>query len=171
MKKIFRPKNALWLVALAALFAFLGSLFAQFGLGKTPCNLCILQRMLVVAVGITAFALALASTIWKKSGKGSKIFINILASLPMLAGASVAMKQIYIQTLPPALVPACGSPLEFMIKTMPLTDVLQTVLAGSSDCAKIETLMWIPIPWWSFTFFVGSLIFIWGSWLFVGRKS
>lgn len=171
MKKLFLPKNVLWLVALASLFAFLGSLFAQFGLGKTPCNLCILQRMLVVSTGITAFVLALVLTVWKKAGKGSKTFINILASLPIIAGAGVALKQVYIQTLPPDLIPACGSPLEFMMKTMPLTDVLQTVLAGSSDCAKVETLMWLPIPWWSATFFIGSLIFLWASWLIIGRKS
>ena len=172
MYRLFQTKNVLWLIVLASVGGVLSSLFIQFVLGKQPCNLCILQRIMVVVVGVVALFLVLSLTfVWKKQGSVGKVIVNILASIPTIIGAGVAIQQIYIQSLPPDQVPACGSPLEFMLETMPVADAIQQVLYGSGECAKVETFIWLPIPWWSLAFFSGALIFIWASWFFVGRKS
>ncbi len=171
MRKLFYTKNVLWLIALGGAGSFFASLFIQFVLGKQPCNLCILQRIMVVVVAIVALLLASLLTFgWKKIGSVGKVVVNILMSIPACIGAAVATQQIYIQSLPPEQVPACGSPLEFMLNTMPITEAIQQVLYGSGECAKVETFLWLPIPWWSLAFFSGVVIFIWTSWFAVGRK-
>ncbi len=172
IKNFLHTKTVLWLVTLAAVGSLLASLFIQFGLNKQPCNLCILQRIMVGVVGVVAFLLAIwASFIRPNMQKCGKIITNIILSIPACVGAGIAIQHIYIQSLPPDQVPACGSPIDFMIKTMPVTDVLQQVLMGSGECAKVDTFLWVPIPWWSLLFFGGTLVFIWGSWLWAGRKS
>ena len=172
MKKLFQAKSVIWLVALGGFGCVLASLFIQFVLGKQPCNLCILQRILVFIVGCVALFLAiLVTVVFKKTGKKGMLLCNFVLSIPALAGAAVAIQHIYIQSLPLGSVQACGSPIEFMMRTMPITEVIQKVLAGSGECQTVETFLWLPIPIWSLLFFGGSFIFIWSSWFFVGRKN
>jgi hypothetical protein len=69
---------------------------------------------------------------------------------PALAAIGVALRQLYIQSLPPDSVPACGASLDFMLKVFPLTDVLLTkVLTGSGECAKIDwRFLGLAMPAW-----------------------
>ena len=39
-------------------------------------------------------------------------------------GAALAARHIYIQSLPPELVPDCIPPLEYLVRTFPVTDIL-----------------------------------------------
>jgi disulfide bond formation protein DsbB len=61
----------------------------------------------------------------------------------------VAARQLYIQSLPPDAVPACGASLDFMLKVFPLTDVLVKVLTGSGECAKVDwRFLGLAMPAW-----------------------
>ena len=66
-----------------------------------------------------------------------------------LATAAVAVRHLYIQSLPPGTVAACGASLDFMLKVFPLTDVLVKVLTGSGECAKVEwRFLGLAMPAW-----------------------
>ena len=137
-----RSENFLGAVACAALLAF--AYFAQFVMHLEPCPLCIFQRIGVFAIGVI-FALAAAHD---PAGWGRRVYA-VLFGLASLATSGVAVRHLYIQSLPPGTVAACGASLDFMLKVFPLTDVLVKVLTGSGECAKIEwRFMGLSMPAW-----------------------
>jgi disulfide bond formation protein DsbB len=69
--------------------------------------------------------------------------------LASLATIGVAARHLYIQSLPPGTIAACGASLDFMLKVFPLTDVLVKVLTGSGECAKVTwRFLGIAMPGW-----------------------
>ncbi len=137
-----RTANALGFLACAALLAY--AYYAQYVLHLEPCPLCIFQRVGIFAVGVV-FALAAAHD---PANWGRRVYAGLI-SLAALATAGVAIRQLYIQSLPPGTVAACGASLDFMLKVFPLTDVLVKVLTGSGECAKVEwRFLGLAMPGW-----------------------
>jgi disulfide bond formation protein DsbB len=61
----------------------------------------------------------------------------------------VALRHLYVQSLPPGTIAACGASLDFMLQVFPLTDVLVKVLTGSGECAKINwRFLGLAMPAW-----------------------
>ncbi len=82
------------------------------------------------------------------AGWGRRVYAGLLG-LASLATAGVAVRHLYIQSLPPGTVAACGASLDFMLKVFPLTDVLVKVLTGSGECAKVEwRFLGLAMPAW-----------------------
>jgi disulfide bond formation protein DsbB len=137
-----RAANSLGAFACAALLAY--AYYAQFVMHLEPCPLCIFQRVGVFAIGVFFAAAALHDPVsW-----GRRAYAALLA---LAAGATigVAARQLYIQSLPPDAVPACGASLDFMLKVFPLTDVLVKVLTGSGECAKVNwRFLGLAMPAW-----------------------
>lgn len=152
-------KHAVGIVALIGLIGTCGSFFAQYVLHLNPCPLCIFQRVAVFSLGL----FALLTWLFLSRGRGKSIFGAIFTSLPALFGLGVALRQIYIQHLPPSEVPACGPGLNFMAKTLPFQEMVAKVLTGSGECAKVETILAIPLPVWSTILFSTALIILWGG--------
>ena len=153
-------KKHLWLIVLVSAVVIAAALYSQYVLKMDPCPLCIFQRVAVIFVGL--FALLMAVLPQRKSGMG--LFSAVLISIPALIGLGIAIRQRYIQGLPPSEVPACGPGLDFMMDTLPLQGVIQTVLSGSGECAAVEYVMGVPLPIWSALFFVFAILVAWGGW-------
>lgn len=166
MQKFLHPRSVLALLAAAAICGVASSLYAQYVLLFTPCPLCIFQRVGVMGVGV--FALVFAVFFPKQLGW--QIFANLCISIVAVFGATIAIRQLWIQSLPPANVPVCGPGLNFMLEHMPITQVLSRVFYGSGECAAVSRLFGLPLPWWSLLFFSGVLLFLWGAWFLVGRN-
>ena len=151
-----RSANFLGLLACAGLLAY--ALFAQFMLHLAPCPLCIFQRVGVFAIALLFAAAAVHDPI----GWGRRVYAALLA-LASLATIGVAARQLYIQSLPPDSVPACGASLEFMLKVFPLTEVLSKVLTGSGECAKIDwRFLGLAMPAW--VLICALCLGAWGLW-------
>jgi protein dithiol:quinone oxidoreductase len=151
-----RAANSLGLAACAGLLAY--AYYAQSVMHLEPCPLCIFQRVGVFATGIL-FALAAAHD---PAGWGRRIYAVLIA---LAAGVTigVAARQVYIQSLPPDAVPACGASLDFMLKVFPLTDVLSKVLTGSGECAKINwRFLGLAMPAW--VLICAACLCAWGLW-------
>ena len=137
-----RTANGLGVLACAALLAY--AYYAQYGMHLEPCPLCIFQRVGIFAIGVI-FAIASAHD---PAGWGRRVYAALLG-LASLATAGVAVRHLYIQSLPPGTVAACGASLDFMLKVFPLTDVLVKVLTGSGECAKVEwRFLGLAMPAW-----------------------
>jgi protein dithiol:quinone oxidoreductase len=126
----------------AALLAY--AYYAQHFLHLEPCPLCIFQRVGVFALGV----LFLIATVHDPVSWGRRVYA-LLVALAALATAGVAAKHLYIQSLPPDAVPACGASLAFMMKVFSLGEVITKVLTGSGECAKVTwTFLGLSMPGW-----------------------
>jgi disulfide bond formation protein DsbB len=131
--------------ALACLLMLCFALFLQYHQGLTPCPLCIFQRIAVFGLAV-AFALA---ALVPDRQRALRFAASIVIFLAAAAGAGVSARHLYIQSLPPGEVPACGATLDYMWEVFPAMQVLRKVLTGSGECAKIDwTLLGLSMPAW-----------------------
>jgi len=137
-----RTANLSGALGCAALLAY--AYYAQYVLHLEPCPLCIFQRVGIFAIGVV-FASASAHD---PVGWGRRVYAALLA-VASLCTIGIALRHLYIQSLPPGTVASCGASLDFMLKVFPLTDVLVKVLTGSGECAKIEwRFLGLAMPAW-----------------------
>lgn len=138
----------------AGLFACIGlmayALYAQHVLGLEPCPLCIFQRVAVIATGVVF----LAGFLHAPRGSGRWFYAG-LAALSASVGAGIAARHVWLQSLPPEDVPACGPGLDYMLEAFPLRQVLQRVFSGSGECAEIDwTFLGLSMPVWTLLCFL-----------------
>lgn len=140
-------------IALAVALACAGLLgygyYLQYFDGQDPCPLCLLQRGFYYSTGITF----VIGAIHGPARIGQRIYAWI-AFLLALGGGGVATRQVYLQHLPPELVPACGPDLFYMIDNFPLARTLQMLLRGSGQCAEVHwRFLGLSIAEWSLLWF------------------
>jgi disulfide bond formation protein DsbB len=137
-----RLANALGALACAGLMAY--ALYAQHGLGFEPCPLCILQRVAVISLG----CIFLVAALHPAGAVGRRVYGALLA-LVALAGGGVAGRHVWLTTLPPERIPACGPGLDFMLESFPLREALAMVLSGSGECASVDwQFLGLSMPAW-----------------------
>ncbi len=157
-----RTANSLGALACAALLAY--AYYAQYVLHLEPCPLCIFQRIGIFVIGVL-FVIAAAHD---PAGWGRRVYAGLLG-LAALITLGVALRQLYIQSLPPGTVAACGASLDFMLKVFPLTDVLVKVLTGSGECAKIDwRLLGLAMPAW--VLIAAVALGVYGLWANLRRR-
>lgn len=116
-----------------------------------PCPLCIFQRVALMGVGFTALVAALHNP----AATGRRIYAG-LTLVSALGGLGVAARHTWLQHLPPEDVPACGPGLDYWMQTFPLQDVIQKVLHGSGECAKVDWVwLGLSLPEWTLVLFTG----------------
>lgn len=144
-----RRGNFLGATVCAALMAY--AFFVQHGLGLVPCPLCIFQRIAIIATG----SVFLVAALHNPGNAGARIYSFFLIVVTGL-GAAVAGRHVWIQSLPPEEVPACGPGLDYMLEFFPLTDALRMVFEGSGECAKIDWMfLGLSMPAWVFVALTG----------------
>ena len=137
-----RRGNILGALACAALLGY--AYYAQFVMHLEPCPLCIFQRVGVFLLGVVFLIAALHDP----RVVGRRVYAGLL-TLAALATAGVALRHLYIQSLPPDSVPSCGASLDFMLKVFSLSEVLVKVLTGSGECAKVTwSFLGLAMPAW-----------------------
>jgi disulfide bond formation protein DsbB len=157
-----RTANFLGALACIALLAY--AYYAQYVMHLEPCPLCIFQRVGIFAVGVV-FAIAAAHD---PAGWGRRVYAGLVA-LASLVTIGVAVRHLYIQSLPPGTIAACGASLDFMLKVFPLTDVLVKVLTGSGECAKIEwRFLGLAMPAW--VLIAAAALLVYGLWANLRRR-
>lgn len=120
------------------------ALFAQHVLLLDPCPLCVFQRVAVISIGVIFLVAALHDP-----AGGGRIVYGLLLALAAVAGAAVAGRHAWLQQLPPDKVPSCGPGLDYMLETLPFTEVLSTVFKGSGECAEIVwQFLGLSMPAW-----------------------
>ena len=167
MLKLWHNISNRWLYLCGALFSgsLMGfGLFLQYVKHQDPCPLCMVQRVIFIAI-MAVFVLA---TLHGPKRAGERVYA-VLAGLLSLSGIGVAARHIWLQNLPKDQVPACGPGLDYMLEVMPMTDVLKQLMHGSGECAeKGWTFLALGIPEWSLLCYLA--LGIWASAIAFGRK-
>jgi disulfide bond formation protein DsbB len=153
MHSLWQRISNRWLYLAGALFAggLVGfALFLQYVKHQDPCPLCMVQRVVFIAL-LAVFAIA---ALHGPRRIGERVYAVLIALLS-LTGAGVAARHVWIQNLPKDQVPACGPGLDYMLETMPMADVLKQLLHGSGECAeKGWTFLTLGIPEWTLLCFL-----------------
>ena len=133
-------------------------IFAIFYLERTlyldPCPLCVLDRVVIAAIGIVFFIAFLHNprSIFRK-------IYGFVSIILCAIGIGLASRHIWLQNLPKDQVPECGPDIYFMFETLPLFDVIKQSLTGSGSCADVNwTFAGLTIPEQTLLLFVGLLI-------------
>lgn len=149
----FRLLLALGFAGCAAAMAV--ALYIEHGLGFEPCPLCVLQRVVVIALGLVFLAGALHAP-----ARGGRWFYVALATLIAAVGVGLAGRHVYLQHLPADQVPACGPTLEYLMHLLPFRQVLITVLRGDASCALVQfRVLGLSLPEWTLILFSGFFLY------------
>jgi disulfide bond formation protein DsbB len=147
-----RVAYALGFVVCAGLMAY--ALYLQYVEMLEPCPLCVFQRICVMAMGVVF----LVAAVHNPRRKGAMVYA-VLQLLIGGIGIGLAARHVWLQSLPKDQVPACGMGLNYMLETLPFTDVLSKVLQGSGECAeKGWEFLQLSIPGWTLVFFVAMVV-------------
>ncbi len=139
----FRTRFFLGALACAGLMGY--AMYSEIYLHQEPCNLCIFQRIAVIAMGIVFLLGALAAP---KSPGGRKTW-SLLALMMALGGIAVAARHLWIQSLPADQVPSCGAPLKNMLEMMSVGKAIVKVFGGSGECAQVTwRFLGLAMPGW-----------------------
>ena len=123
------------------------ALFMEHILGLAPCPLCMMQRLWMLAAGFMALLALAHNPAWG--------IYPLLSFVCAVVGGGFSIRQLYLQSLPPELHPACGPDLSYMLDTFPLADVLVAMTSGTGDCAVVSwSLLGISIPGWTLLGFI-----------------
>lgn len=129
------------------------ALWLQYGLGLDPCPLCVLQRVAVIATGVVF----LIAGIQNPGRAGAAVYAGLTILISGF-GLVTAMRHVWIQALPKGEVPACGMGLNYMLETLPFTEVISKVFHGSGECAEAGWyFLGLAIPSWTLVFFVAMI--------------
>jgi disulfide bond formation protein DsbB len=144
----FRRMAAAGALACAGLLAY--GYFLQYFDGQDPCPLCLLQRGFYYLLILVFAAAAIHSP---PAGRG-RVAYGALAFLAAAGGGGVAIRQVYLQHLPPDKVPACGPDLFYMIDNLPIARTLTLLFRGSGQCAEVKwRFLGLSIAEWSLAWF------------------
>jgi len=122
--------------------------------GLEACPLCIFQRIAYTAI----IFIALIGAIHNPRNLLQNIY-KLLMVISSITGAAIAGRQIWLQHLPPELVPECGPGLDYMFNVFPFGEALKMIFTGSGECAEVKwRFIGLSIAEWSLIMFIGIFI-------------
>lgn len=137
-----RQSNLAGFLACVGMMTF--ALYVEHYLLIVPCPLCVFQRMAVIALGI----IFLIAMLHNPSGLGRRVYAGLLLAAAG-AGVGVAGRHVWLQSLPPDQVPACGAGYDYIMDTLPLGEALSAIFTGSGECATIDwQFLGLSMPAW-----------------------
>ena len=126
------------------------ALYLQYYAYQDPCPLCLLQRVIYIALMVVFLLGALHGP--RRTGA---VVYSTLLVLVSLIGAGIAGRHVWLQHLPKDKVPECGPGLGYILDRFPLVNALEKIFRGSGECAEAGwRLMGLSIAEWSLVWFV-----------------
>jgi disulfide bond formation protein DsbB len=126
------------------------ALYLQYYEYQDPCPLCLLQRVVYIALMVVFLLGALHGP--RRTGA---VVYSTLLVLVSLIGAGIAGRHVWLQHLPKDKVPECGPGLGYILDRFPLINALEKIFRGSGECAEAGwRLMGLSIAEWSLVWFL-----------------
>jgi disulfide bond formation protein DsbB len=96
--------------------------------------------------------------------------ISLLQVIVACAGLFFALRQLWLQSLPPGAAPACMPGLDILINYFPWQDVARALLWGTGDCAEATwSFLNISMAGWSALYFL--FMAITGIYLYIRTRT
>lgn len=147
---------AVWTVLWVSALGVAASFTAQYVFGMNPCVMCIQQRVALMAVALMAWAMLLLDLNYVNR----KIAALLAIAAPAAFGLYIAVKQIYLQSLPIMEQPSCGAPWTFRLRGAPFFEFYEPIIRGTGACGEVYKVLGVPLAWWSAAFFIAVLILL-----------
>ena len=78
----------------------------------------------------------------------------------IVCGISLSIRQLYLQNLPPELVPTCGPDIDYLFETLPILEVFMLAIRGDGNCAEVLwSFLGISIPGWLLVAFCAQFVY------------
>ena len=126
------------------------AVYLQYYEYQDPCPLCLLQRVVYIALMVVFLLGALHGP--RRTGA---VVYSTLLVLVSLIGAGIAGRHVWLQHLPKDKVPECGPGLGYILDRFPLVNALEKIFRGSGECAEAGwRLVGLSIAEWSLVWFI-----------------
>ncbi len=96
-----------------------------------PCPLCLLQRMIMMALG----AVFIVGAIFKLN-KWGNLFLGLLGLLTSAGGVLLAGRQVWLQVSPPNSSGDCSASLSYIFHALSAKEALIQVWQGGMECSQ-----------------------------------
>jgi len=159
INKLLAPRALFFLVFLCSAGLMAYAFYAQYVLKFEPCMLCMVQRVFMVALGLTAGIAALHNP----KGRGWLVY-GLICALMATFGAYIAARHVYLQGLPfDKIDGGCSATFEYVLTNYDWLTVLKTFFIRDQDCGKIDwTFLGQSMPRWVLGWFVAmGLLTLW----------
>ncbi len=131
----------------AGLIAF--ALYLQYVKDLEPCPLCMIQRVVFIALGLVFLIAAFAGP----RGAFVKVY-GVVATVLALIGVGFASRHVWLQWFPSPM-ESCTADLFTQLERLPFASVIERALYATGDCSRIDwTLLGLSIADWSLLWFV-----------------
>ena len=146
MELILKDSRRTFQVVLVASICMIGvAFYMENFLQLEPCILCYMQRGAVIGFGVIA---ALGIIVNPKKLNSYRLFVLFILIFALI-GASLAIRQLYLQSLPDELVPSCAPDMEYLFDNLPFLEILILAFTGDGNCSEVLwTFLGISIPGW-----------------------
>lgn len=158
--------RAAFLLGFLICIALLGyALYAEQQLNLTPCNLCILQRVAFVWMALWF----LVGGLHAPRGGGRWAYAG-LVWIGAAFGIAIAIRQLWLQSLPADQVPACGAGFDLLLAQLkahaiPFSQFATVMLRGSGDCAQVTwRFLGLSMAGWTLIWYI-----LLGAWALLPR--
>jgi protein dithiol:quinone oxidoreductase len=119
-----------------------GAQFLEHVLKLDPCPLCLMQRIWVLLAG----SVVLVALCHNLENRTYPALLLICCSI----GGGFSIRQLWLQSLPPDAVPACGPDMGYMLDVFPAADILKAMTFGTGNCAEVGwTLFGLGLAAWA----------------------
>ena len=126
-----------------------GALYLQYYVNLDPCPLCMLQRVVFIALGLVF----LTGAVHGPGRTGAWVYAGLGGALS-LTGVGLATRHVWLQYNPPQFA-ACTGDLFSQLERLPLGRVISNALRATGDCAKVDwTFLGLSIAEWSLVCFL-----------------
>ncbi len=137
-----RQANFAGVLGCAGLMA--GALFFQYAMKLAPCNMCVLQRIAVIELGLVF----LVATLHDPGRIGARVYAALLM-LATLAAAALSARHVWMQMQPAGSLPSCGADFYTMLDMLPFHQVVARIWNGGGECqAILWSLFGLSMPAW-----------------------
>jgi len=158
--------RALILQLISVLAAAVAAIYVQLVMGIAPCPLCILQRLAYLSIGVVV----MIALLHRSQGIAQDIYFS-LSLLFTLLGLTVALRQVWLQLVPPEAPGVCGPGLNELLYSLPPSKLVHEIFYGADDCGVVHgKLIGLSMASWSAVCFVLIFIFGWWGWMRVDRR-
>ena len=158
LNRLLAPRALFFMVFLFCTGLMGYALFAQYVQHFEPCMLCMVQRVFVVALGLTALLAALHNP----RGWGYKVYGLLCAGWATL-GAYIAGRHVYLQQLRPEDLGGCSPAFSYLLKNYDVGKIFSTIFLKDQDCGVIDwVFLGMSMPRWvMICFVVLGLLCLW----------